>query len=82
LAERLRQQIEGQAFEADQGIVRMTASMGIAHIPDVTIRSVSEWIAAADAALYAAKALGRNRVVVHEPDQACPVELSVLTLTA
>ena len=82
LAERLRQQIEGQAFEADQGIVRMTASMGIAHIPDVTIRSVSEWIAAADSALYAAKALGRNRVVVHEPDQACPVESSVLTLVA
>jgi len=80
LAERLRQQIEGQAFEADQGIVRMTASMGIAHIPDVTIGSVSEWIAAADSALYNAKALGRNRVVVHVPDQAVPVESAVLTL--
>jgi diguanylate cyclase (GGDEF)-like protein len=80
LAERLRQQIEGQVFETDQGIVRMTASMGIAHIPDVTIGSVSEWIAAADSALYNAKALGRNRVVVHVPDQAVPVESAVLTL--
>ena len=80
LAERLRQQIECQAFEAGEGGVRMTVSMGIAHIPDVTIRSVSEWIAAADAALYDAKALGRNRVVVYVPDQASPVEAAVLTL--
>lgn len=82
LAERLRRQIEGQAFEADQGIVRMTASMGIAHIPDVTTRSVSGWISEADSALYDAKALGRNRVVVHVPDQAVPVESSVLALAA
>lgn len=82
LAERLRQQIEGQEFEADQGIVRMTASIGIAHIPDVNICSVSDWIAAADSALYDAKAFGRNRVAVHVPDQAFPVESSVLTLVA
>jgi diguanylate cyclase (GGDEF)-like protein len=80
LAERLRRQIERQAFEADQGIVRMTASMGIAHIPDATIRSVSEWIAAADSALYDAKALGRNRVMGHVPDQALPVQSAILTL--
>ena len=82
LAERLRRQIEQQAFEADQGIVRMTASIGIAHIPDVTIRSVSDWIGAADSALYDAKGLGRNRVVVHVSDQSLPVESAVLTLAA
>jgi diguanylate cyclase (GGDEF)-like protein len=70
LAERLRRQIECQAFEAGEGSVRMTASIGIAHIPDATVRSVSEWIAAADSALYDAKAIGRNRVAVHVPDQA------------
>jgi diguanylate cyclase (GGDEF)-like protein len=82
LAERLRRQIECQAFDAGEGCVRMTASMGIAHIPDVTIRSVSDWIAAADAALYDAKALGRNRVVVHVSDQALSVESAILTCAA
>jgi diguanylate cyclase (GGDEF)-like protein len=79
LAERLRRQIENLEFEADQGIVRMTASIGIAHIPDMTIRSVSDWIAAADSALYDAKALGRNRVVAHAQDQALSVESAILT---
>lgn len=78
LAERLRRQIECQAFEAGEGGVRMTASIGIAHIPDVSICSVSDWIAAADSALYDAKALGRNRVVV----QARSVESAVLTCAA
>jgi diguanylate cyclase (GGDEF)-like protein len=82
LAERLCRQIERQAFETDQGIVRMTASLGIAHIPDATIRSVSDWIAVADSALYDAKNLGRNRVVVHVSNQALPVESIVLTVAA
>jgi diguanylate cyclase (GGDEF)-like protein len=82
LAERLRRQIECQAFEAGEGSVRMTASIGIAHIPDVTIRSVSDWIAAADSALYDAKALGRNRVAVYVADQALLVESAALTLAA
>jgi diguanylate cyclase (GGDEF)-like protein len=82
LAERLRREIESQEFDADQGIVRITASIGIAHIPAVTIRSVSEWIAAADSALYGAKALGRNRVVVHVPGQAVSVAGATLTFAA
>jgi diguanylate cyclase (GGDEF)-like protein len=82
LAERLRRQIEYQAFEAGEGSVRTTASIGIAHIPDVTIRSVSDWVAAADSALYDAKALGRNRVAVHAADQALSVESADLTLAA
>jgi len=82
LAERLRRQIESQQFEADQGIVRLTVSIGIAHIPDVTIHSVSDWIAAADSGLYDAKALGRNRVVVHAQDQVLSAESAVLTIAA
>ena len=81
LAERLRRHIEQQAFEADQGIVRMTASIGIAKIPDVNICSMSSWISAADSALYDAKVLGRNRVVAHVADQAQSVESAVLTFT-
>jgi diguanylate cyclase (GGDEF)-like protein len=82
LAERLRRQIEMQVFETDQGIVKMTASIGIAHIPGMSIRSLSEWIAAADAALYDAKALGRNRVVVHVPDQTVSIEPVALAQAA
>lgn len=80
LAERLRRQIEHHEFEAGGGSVRLTASIGIAHIPDARIRSVSDWITAADTALYDAKALGRNRVVVDGPDQRVSVEAAALTL--
>jgi diguanylate cyclase (GGDEF)-like protein len=80
LAERLRWQIEHHEFEAGGGSVRLTASIGIAHIPDASIRSVSDWITAADTALYDAKALGRNRVVVDGPDQRVSVEAAALTL--
>ena len=80
LAERLRRQIECQEFETGEGGVRMTASFGIAPIPDGNICSVSEWIAAADSALYDAKALGRNRAVIYVSDHALPVESAVLTL--
>jgi diguanylate cyclase (GGDEF)-like protein len=82
LADRLRRQIECQAFEAGEGGVRMTASIGIAQIPDVSIRSVSDWIGAADSALYEAKALGRNRVVAHGPDHALPLKAAILTVAA
>ena len=82
LVERLRRQIEHHEFEAGGGSVRLTASIGIAHIPDASIRSVPDWITAADTALYDAKALGRNRVAVHVPDQALSVESAVLTCAA
>jgi diguanylate cyclase (GGDEF)-like protein len=80
LAERLRWHIEHHEFEAGGGSVRLTASIGIAHIPDASIRSVPDWITAADTALYDAKALGRNRVVVDGPDQPVSVEAAALTL--
>ena len=60
----------------------MTASIGVAHIPDASIHSISDWIGAADSALYDAKALGRNRAAVYGPAHAAQVEAAVLTLTA
>jgi diguanylate cyclase (GGDEF)-like protein len=77
LAERLRDQIERREFAAGGGCVRITVSVGIAQIPDRTIRTVSGWIAAADAALYEAKGGGRNGVVIHTPDRSSPVAPAV-----
>ena len=66
LAERLRTSIECHAFDVEDGIVRLTASIGIADVCDPAIASVDDWVNAADMALYDAKAQGRNRVVVHK----------------
>ena len=70
LAERLRDQIEHHVFGVDGESVRITVSVGIAQIPDKTIGTVLEWMAAADAALYEAKGCGRNGVVIHTTDSA------------
>jgi diguanylate cyclase (GGDEF)-like protein len=61
VAERLRIAI-AQRFAGDGGSPMVTASLGVAGIPtDAT--DARTLIAAADQALYAAKAAGRNRVV-------------------
>jgi diguanylate cyclase (GGDEF)-like protein len=82
LAERLRGQIERHEFDADGGRVRITVSIGIAQIPDGTIRTVPEWMAAADAALYEAKGGGRNGVVIHTPDRSPSVVSAVDAVAA
>ena len=63
LAERIRQRIEREEvpFIGREGALRITASLGVATIPD-SAGDVQSLIAAADAALYAAKRAGKNRV--------------------
>ena len=65
IAERLRQAVAGQSIDLGGHAVKITVSIGIARLRDgdlaVSIRD-------ADAALYRAKALGRNRVAVGEGD--------------
>jgi diguanylate cyclase (GGDEF)-like protein len=70
LAERIRAEIERRAFDLDDGSVRITASFGVASLRDSSIATVGHWIAAADSALYEAKAQGRNRVAVHADHRA------------
>ncbi|MDH4186511.1 MAG: diguanylate cyclase [Nitrospira sp.] len=82
LAERLREQIERHEFGVDGGLVRTTVSLGIAQIEGGTFRTVPDWIAAADAALYEAKRTGRNRVVLYGADGACPAATALDAMAA
>jgi diguanylate cyclase (GGDEF)-like protein len=63
LAERMREAVEGLRVSggSDSGNLSITASFGVASIPD-TAADKGSLIAAADAALYRAKRGGKNRV--------------------
>ena len=62
-AERIRERIAEHAFaQADGSRLAITASIGVAAFPAPAVDSVEDLFAAADAALYRAKAGGRNRV--------------------
>jgi len=65
LANRIRMMLAQQAFLADGVRVELTVSMGIAQVPDPRIATVDGLVAAADEALYQAKAHGRNRIEAH-----------------
>jgi len=64
VAERIRQRIEGEPFAIHRGVrqIEVTVSVGVATLQGGD-RSGETIIARADAALYRAKAEGRNRVV-------------------
>jgi two-component system, cell cycle response regulator len=67
-AERIRERIEAQSFaviaaEGPPGAgLRLTVSIGVATFPSPRVDSAEDLFAQADAALYRAKAEGRNRV--------------------
>ena len=63
-AERIRAAVEKQEFGARVGhpALKLTASIGVATFPAARIESLEDLLARADAALYRAKADGRNRV--------------------
>jgi len=60
LAERLRAALEACPLDSDIGPIAVTTSIGVAADVDATLERL---LARADAALYRAKAAGRNRVV-------------------
>jgi diguanylate cyclase (GGDEF)-like protein len=65
VAEKLRRSIAEQPFgSAPAG--RITASAGVAHLP-TDAETLESLLEAADAALYASKRRGRNRVTAFEP---------------
>lgn len=65
IADRLRQSVEDRAIvHADSPLGRVTVSIGVATVGDNGAETVDALIKAADDALYAAKAQGRNKVAV------------------
>ncbi|BCP54207.1 diguanylate cyclase [Kaistia sp. 32K] len=68
MAERLRHVIERLLIPAGAGpALRTTISIGIVHRVRYPSGGVIEMLPLADAALYQAKARGRNRIVCHAP---------------
>lgn len=66
VAERLLELIEGIVFIAQGRTIRVGTSIGLAPVDGQM--AISELMAAADAACYAAKARGRNRVEIHHEE--------------
>lgn len=63
VAERVRARIEAEPFAVARRLeVPLTVSIGVAHSDEAILRSTEEFLADADAQLYAAKNSGRNRV--------------------
>jgi two-component system, cell cycle response regulator len=63
-AERLRQGIEMLRVDFEGRTLTVTASIGIATLPEDPCEGAQDLISTADRALYAAKAAGRNRVEI------------------
>ncbi|WP_288419395.1 diguanylate cyclase, partial [uncultured Stenotrophomonas sp.] len=63
VAQRIRVAVQEIGVPWEGTDLRVGASIGVAELtPD--IRTAQDWVAAADAACYAAKTSGRNRVQV------------------
>jgi diguanylate cyclase (GGDEF)-like protein len=61
VAERIRRGVEAIVLKSGEGVVPASVSIGVALFP-AHGRTASDLLAAADRAVYQAKALGRNRV--------------------
>jgi diguanylate cyclase (GGDEF)-like protein len=64
-AERLRLRIAAEPFGYAEDKVPVTISLGVAHNNMANLGGAAELLHAADAALYKAKASGRNRVIAY-----------------
>lgn len=71
VAEHIRAAVSGAAFETGGGAAEVTVSVGIACYPDHG-RTREHLVGAADAALFMAKAAGKNAVRVAPPPDSIP----------
>jgi two-component system cell cycle response regulator len=68
IANRIRRQMEQCNIVPEIPELHVTLSAGVAGVPDPSVSSPQQLVEAADKALYQAKALGRNRVCVYDPE--------------
>tara|TARA_R110001592_G_scaffold323435_1_gene602682 strand:- start:24319 stop:26241 length:1923 start_codon:yes stop_codon:yes gene_type:complete len=69
VAEGIRKDIELTPFSWKNELIKLTVSLGLASSTPNRSGSYEQLIQFADEALYAAKAAGRNRVMVHRVDE-------------
>lgn len=77
VAARLCERIDEHAVEVDGSAIRYTVSAGVAVMDD-TVTGVGDLLKRADAAMYAAKAKGRNRVERWSAELAAPAQSSIV----
>jgi diguanylate cyclase (GGDEF)-like protein len=66
-AERILHALRNLSFPIGSRMVRVSASIGVATVPDEVIKTAEDLIRRADAALYTAKHQGKNRMIASEP---------------
>ena len=66
--ERVRHELESRTFTIDGAVIRATASFGVAGFHSGKAPEFAQLLRQADAALYAAKANGRNRIEFAEAE--------------
>ncbi len=68
MAERLREKVESYFFsDWSKPIINITVSIGVTTYPGDGIKNGNDLLKRADNALYKAKHMGRNRVIIHSP---------------
>jgi two-component system cell cycle response regulator len=68
-AESLREHIDQRAIDTSEGIIHVTLTIGVAATSEMQQASAEGLFRAADAALYRAKAAGRNRTEVAQAEK-------------
>ena len=67
VGERLRRAVETHRFVYEGTHIPLTISVGVAVLPDSTVRDANDLVSHADQALYSSKRGGRNRVTAFPP---------------
>ena len=67
VAERMRKAVAQNKFVFEGTHIPLTISVGVAGLPDPSVKDAAELVSLADQALYKSKHGGRNQVTVHKP---------------